>query len=566
MNRREILLGSAAASTLTLRTTAASQPGLPGPNGMTMQRHFVVLEDGTQLHYRRAGSGPPVVLLHSSPQSGAASEPMALRLAAHFTAICLDTPGYGLSDGLPGLPERPALTDYLEPLRKFLDAIGIERVALYGNATGAEIAQLFAHAHPERVALCMLDTAGHKEDAALDAALVGYFPDVTPRRDGSHLLTHWDMVRSLYLFSLWHQDQAANRLRGDVPPPEALHQTVLDYLRAGERYAAAYRPAFYTAKHALISRIRVPATLMRWEGKPDLSEVDALIARGLPANFTVLRAGPSVEERLAANERFLLEHWLPSDVRTPPPPAQTSARWPRLQRSFIALPAGALHTYRHDGGEGPVLLGLHGTAGSAGTLARRFATLVGRRPLLLPDLPGFGESARRSGMPQTVEAQAIAIAGLLDAAGVDSVDVVGEDFGAAVAVELALLRPGRVRHLTSLNMPVIDPDYRAGWLGHGDVSLAPRWDGSHLATAWAIARDRQLFSPWFDRRGPAAIARDHALDPRQLDAAAFDLLRAGDSWRDASKALLDYPFATRLALAGVPHRAANADSPDAPVI
>jgi pimeloyl-ACP methyl ester carboxylesterase len=219
MNRREILLGSAAASTLTLRTTAASQPGLPGPNGMTMQRHFVVLEDGTQLHYRRAGSGPPVVLLHSSPQSGAASEPMALRLAAHFTAICLDTPGYGLSDGLPGLPERPALTDYLEPLRKFLDAIGIERVALYGNATGAEIAQLFAHAHPERVALCMLDTAGHKEDAALDAALVGYFPDVTPRRDGSHLLTHWDMVRSLYLFSLWHQDQAANRLRGDVPPP-----------------------------------------------------------------------------------------------------------------------------------------------------------------------------------------------------------------------------------------------------------------------------------------------------------------------------------------------------------
>ena len=33
------------------------------------------------------------------------------------------------------------------------------------------------------------------------------------------------------LLGHWHQDQAANRLRGDVPPPEALHQTVLDYLR-----------------------------------------------------------------------------------------------------------------------------------------------------------------------------------------------------------------------------------------------------------------------------------------------------------------------------------------------
>ena len=52
-------------------------------------------------------------------------------------------------------------------------------------------------------------------------------------------------------------------------------------------YAAAYRPAFYTAKHSLISRIGVPTTLTRWEGKPDLSEVDALIERGLPPNFTV---------------------------------------------------------------------------------------------------------------------------------------------------------------------------------------------------------------------------------------------------------------------------------------
>jgi len=33
----------------------------------------------------------------------------------------------------------------------------------------------------------MLDTAGHKEDAKLDAVLEGYFPDVTPRRDGGHL-------------------------------------------------------------------------------------------------------------------------------------------------------------------------------------------------------------------------------------------------------------------------------------------------------------------------------------------------------------------------------------------
>jgi len=49
---------------------------------MTVQRLFVAVGSG-QLHYRRAGEGPPVVLLH--------------RLARNFTLVAVDTPGYGLS-------------------------------------------------------------------------------------------------------------------------------------------------------------------------------------------------------------------------------------------------------------------------------------------------------------------------------------------------------------------------------------------------------------------------------------------------------------------------------------
>lgn len=534
-----------------------------------MQRRFVVLENGMQLHYRRAGDGPPVVLLHPSPQSSAFSVPMARRLANNFTAICVDTPGYGLSDRLPGEPSKPELQDYVAPLRMFLDALGIERAALYGNATGAEIAQLFAYTHPERVAFCMLDTAGHKEDADLDAMLAGYFPDVTPRRDGGHLLTHWDMVRSLALFSPWHHDLAANRLRVDLPPPEALQRALLDYLRAGKHYAAAYRPAFYTAKHQLISRLRVPATLMRWAGKPDLSEVDALIARGLPPNFTVLHAGPSVEERQTANERYLLEHWLPSGVRTPPPPPQITPDASRLQSTMIELAGGAIHALEHPGGDGPLLLGLHGAASSARTLSRQFMPLVAARPMLLPDLPGFGASEPRAGFQHSPVAHAAIIAELLTQRGIESVDVVGEEFGAAVAIELAALRPGWVRNLWSWHVRAIDAEYRDAWRREANVSIAPRWDGAHLVTAWSIVRDRQLFSPWFDRRGRAAVARDGALDPVKLDAAVFDLLQAGDAWREASRLLLDYfferPLESRTAALGVPHRALG-DGPLGPAL
>ena len=341
-------------------------------SGPAVRRRFVTLANGAQLHFRVLGAGPPVVLLHPSPQSGAFSLPMARRLAPNFTAIALDTPGYGLSDPLPGRPMAPALDDYLSPLRLFLDALGLERVALYGNATGAEIAQLFAHAHPERVALCMLDTAGHKEDAALDAMLEGYFPDVTPRRDGGHLLTHWDMVRSLNLFAPWHVSDAAHRLPIDLPEPASLHAKMLDYLRAGPAYAAAYRPAFYTAKHALISRLRVPATLTRWEGKHDLAEVDALIARGLPPNFTVLRPGPSVDERLGAAERHLLEHYRPTAAPMPALPEQVDRGAARLQSAFVDVPGGQLHARLSLAGEGRPLLGLHDPAGSS----RRLESLL----------------------------------------------------------------------------------------------------------------------------------------------------------------------------------------------
>ena len=53
----------------------------------------------------------------------------------------------------------------------------------------------------------------------------------------------------------------------------------------------------------------MPATLTRWLGKPDLAEQDELIRRGLPDNFTVLHAGPTLEERQRVSEDYLLKNW-----------------------------------------------------------------------------------------------------------------------------------------------------------------------------------------------------------------------------------------------------------------
>ena len=500
-----------------------------------MRRRFVTLaERHASCTAASSATGPPVVLLHPSPQSGAFSLPMARRLAPNFTAIALDTPGYGLSDPLPGAPTTPALDEYLPPLRMFLDALGLQRVALYGNATGAEIAQLFAHAHPDRVALCMLDTAGHKEDAALDAMLEGYFPDVTPRRDGGHLLTHWDMVRSLGLFSPWHATDAAHRLTIDLPEPAVLHAKMLDYLRAGPAYAAAYRPAFYTAKHALISRIRVPVTLTRWEDKPDLSEVDALIARGLPPNFTVLRPGPGVDARLGVAERHLLEHYRPGAAPMPPLPEQVDASRGALAVLFHRRARRAVAS------RGSASRAQAGRCSGCTTRrARRGASKalmspwLGRRPLVAFDNPGNGESdpllAREAISTEAYAALHGSRARRARHRGRGGDRPLFRRPGGAWSS--ARQRPGLVRHLVQAGVMIFEPRERDELLAHYTPSIEPRWDGSHLVTAWSIVRDMSLFWPWYNRRAANVIRRDAAIDAASVDLRVQDLLKLGDAWQ-----------------------------------
>ena len=121
---------------------------------MSVQRHYVTVGD-RQVHYRRAGSGPPVILLHESPLSSLMYAELAERLAGTFTALALDTPGYGESDPLP-LPA-PDIADYADALAETLDALGVAPLRRLRRAHRRGIALEFAARHPERVAAWSLD-------------------------------------------------------------------------------------------------------------------------------------------------------------------------------------------------------------------------------------------------------------------------------------------------------------------------------------------------------------------------------------------------------------------------
>jgi pimeloyl-ACP methyl ester carboxylesterase len=523
---------------------------------MTIKRYFVPI-DGAQLHIRRVGEGPAVILLHPSPQSGSFSVPMALKLAAAgFTAIAVDTPGYGLSDplvgGYPkGLDDDHGLDPYLPPYVQLLDALGLEKAAFYGNATGAEITHILAHNHPNRAAVAMLDTAGHNANAELDKITDGYFPDVKPRRDGGHLLTYWDMVRFLSIYAPWQFTDKAHRLPVDQPPASKIHDKLIEYLRAGENYADAYRPAFYTAKGHLISRVKMPATLTRWEGKPDLTEVDDLIKYGLPPNFTVIRAGKSMDERLNASVDYLVKNYKAQPA--PQQPAQINVTSSRLQKMWIDVPGGQMLARVCMAGRGRPILGLHDPAGSSQRLEATLAPYIGIRPVIALDNPNSGESDKLLAPADiSTEAYAQFAIAALDALKITEVDIIGRYSGGQVAMEISAQRPSLVKHIAQIGVMIFTDAERTDLLANYTPSIAPQWDGGHLVRAWSIIRDMNLFWPWYNRTNAGVIARDAVIDGPSLHPRVVDLLKMGDAYQNAYAAAFTYPMTEKLAALKTP--------------
>ncbi len=141
-----------------------------------------VLAGQRTIGYRRFGDGAPIVMLHASPRSSAALLPLGLRLASRFTVFALDTPGFGWSDPLP-IP-RPDALDYAAAMIEAFDALGLDRVPVYGSHTGAAIAVAAAVSYPQRVACLALD--GYAIFSPQEQADSGQLPDTHHATLGWH--------------------------------------------------------------------------------------------------------------------------------------------------------------------------------------------------------------------------------------------------------------------------------------------------------------------------------------------------------------------------------------------
>ena len=102
--------------------------------------------DGLRITYERAGSGPPLVLLHGYVGDGPATWRYQLDgLSDAFTVVAWDAPGAG---GSSDPPESFGTAGYADALAGFIAALGLETPHVAGLSFGAILALALYRRHP----------------------------------------------------------------------------------------------------------------------------------------------------------------------------------------------------------------------------------------------------------------------------------------------------------------------------------------------------------------------------------------------------------------------------------
>ena len=112
--------------------------------------------DGLRIAYRRAGHGPPLVLLHGAFGDSRAWQPQLEGLSDEFTVIAWDAPGCGRSSDPP---ETFGRVEYGDCLAGFLTAVELDRPHVLGLSFGSVLALELYRRHPNVPASQVLASA-----------------------------------------------------------------------------------------------------------------------------------------------------------------------------------------------------------------------------------------------------------------------------------------------------------------------------------------------------------------------------------------------------------------------
>lgn len=104
---------------------------------------------GVKVHYQRAGTGRPLLLLHGLIGSARNWRQNIRFLSRHSSVYAVDLFNMGESERVPGLDA--GLEATADRLAACMDALGLAEADIAGHSHGGAVAMMFAARHPDRV-------------------------------------------------------------------------------------------------------------------------------------------------------------------------------------------------------------------------------------------------------------------------------------------------------------------------------------------------------------------------------------------------------------------------------
>jgi pimeloyl-ACP methyl ester carboxylesterase len=195
------------------------------------------------------------------------------------------------------LPD-PGIADFAAATLEALDGLGIESFDLFGSHTGASIAMETAILAPDRVHRLILDSMGLWSPERRDAYLARNSPQIAPDLMGGQFNWAFHYCRDQYLFWPWYERTAAARRDIGLPEPEALHDFVVEVLKALGTYHHSYRAAARHPKRERLPLITVPTLVTSSPTDPLIKFLDQ-VASLVPGAERAVVADPETVDGAA---------------------------------------------------------------------------------------------------------------------------------------------------------------------------------------------------------------------------------------------------------------------------
>lgn len=216
--------------------------------------------DGCDIYICRAGSGPPVLLLHGFPQTGLMWRDVAPLLAERHSVVVADLPGYGRS----GCPKQVQDHSHMSKrnlaaiLVAVMNALGHQQFAVVGHDRGARVAYRMALDHSKTIT---------------KAAVLDVIPtfEAWDRADARFALAYWPFVMLAQAEPLPEQILA-------MAAPTIVDDALSNWGSSPDAFPKEVREAYVDAlsdprrAHAICEEYRAAATIDRRHDQADLAK------------------------------------------------------------------------------------------------------------------------------------------------------------------------------------------------------------------------------------------------------------------------------------------------------